>query len=194
MAAYDAAMESLADALGSTLVRELAYFVAACLCLAAAVRSANRPGARDGAAIGLWAGAAVLLILLALSRQVELSVRVTDAGRALVRREGWYSNRRPAQTLLVCMIVGFAGLLALTGSLLQIRRHPSQLIFGWLALAGLVAFVGVRAVSLHDVDALLYRRSLAGIQINAIAELVVTLLVALAAILAAVAPRRAGAA
>ncbi len=192
MAAYDAAMESLANALGSTLVRELAYLIAACLCLAAAVRSASRPGARNGAAIGLWAGAAVLLVLLALSRQVELSVRLTDAGRALIRREGWYSDRRPAQTLLVYIIIGSAGLVALTGSL-QLRRHRSHLIFGWLALVGLVAFVGVRAVSLHYVDALLYRRSIAGIQINAIAELGVTLLVALAAVLAAVAPRRAGA-
>ena len=185
-------MGSLADALASTLLRELAYLAAACVCLAAGWRSARGPGARDAVAMAFWVGAAALLLLLALSREVDLSVRVADVGRDVLRREGWYPDRRPIQTLAVYIIIASAGLVGLTGSLLYLRRHRTHLIFGWLALVGLVGFLGVRAVSLHDIDAVLYRRSIASIPFNAIAELGVTLALALAAGLAAVTPRRTG--
>ena len=61
-----------------------------------------------------------------------------------------------------------------------------------VALVNLVGFLAVRAISLHYIDAVLYRRSIGSIPFNAIAELGVTLPLALAAILAAVGPRRTG--
>jgi len=185
-------MGSPADALASTLLRELAYLAAACVCLAAGWRSARGPGARDAVVMAFWVGAAVLLLLLALSREVDLGPRVVTAGRDALWREGWYADRRPVQALAVYVIIASAGLVGLAGSLVYLRRRRAHLIFGWLALMSLVGFVGVRAVSLHYIDAVLYRRSIASISFNAIAELGVTLALALAAGLAAVTPRRTG--
>ncbi len=183
-------MGSLADALGSTLLREVAYLAAACLCAVAAGRSMQGRGGRDFVATTFWVGAAALLVFLALSREIELSVRIANMGRDLFRREGWYPDRRPVQRLGIYVIIAAACLAGLAGSLLYLSRGRAHLIFGWLAVVSLVGFLAVRAVSLHAVDAALYRRSIGSIQFNAIVELSATLLVAFAASGFAFAPRR----
>lgn len=185
-------MDWLADALSSTLLREVAYLLAACFCAAAARRSAYRTGTRDFVAIAFWTAVAALLVFLALSRQVDLSTRVADVGRNLFQREGWYPDRRPIQRFAIYIIIMAAAGLGLAGSLLYLRRVRAHLMFGWLALVNLVGFLAVRAISLHYIDAVLYRRSIGSIPFNAIAELGVTLPLALAAILAAGGPCRTG--
>ena len=181
----------MADVLGSTLLREVAYLVAACICALAAARSVRGVGRRDVVATEFWLGAAALLVILAISREVELSARVANVGRDLFRREGWYPDRRPVQRLAVYIIIALAGFVGLAGSLAYLRRGRMHLIFGWLALVTLVGFLAVRAISLHYIDAALYRRSIASIQFNAIAELGITLVLALTAGLFAFPPRRA---
>ena len=73
----------------------VAYGVSAALSLRCARRTA----------IGLehwfWVGAAVALVLLGFNKQLDLQTLVTQIGRDMAMREGWYAERRVAQAAFV---------------------------------------------------------------------------------------------
>ncbi len=179
-------MTVAATVLNKRWLREVAYLVVGATALVAAWR-ARRSG--SSAVVPLfWVACAVFVVLLALSREIDLASRIANEGRHIFRTEGWYPDRRPVQRAAILGIVTAAGVISICGCTILIWRRFPQLLLGFLAVVALATFLAVRTVSLHDIDALLYRRSVEAVQINAIAELGATAFVGFAAILALARP------
>jgi hypothetical protein len=65
-------------------------------------------------------------------------------------------------TIAITIVIAAAGM--------AIRRRSSRTLAAFAAVAALLGFLAVRAVSLHHVDRLLYRR-VGGLEVNGIVEL-----------------------
>lgn len=140
----------------------LAYLV----CLVLAVRMWRRlEGQRDRA---FWGMVAILMLALAINKQLDLQSAMTAVGRCLAQAGGWYDNRRIVQ-------FGFIlGLLALMigGLLVAFRALHGQLRLNGVALVGLVilcGYVAIRAVGFHHMDALIGQRQF-GVSANYVFE------------------------
>ena len=80
-----------------------------------------------------------------------------EAIRASARKDGFYQGRRPIQAMVIGIVV-LACLIALP-VVLRVARNNSRLVQCALAGSlGLFGFLIVRAISLHQVDAVLNRR------------------------------------
>ena len=177
-------MDILVAGLNARALRVAADVLAASLAFVAA-RHATRGAVRnDGALPAFWYYTAALLLALALAREIDLASRIAGVGRGVFDTEGWYAHRRRYQTAAILLIVLWSGLVALSGCWLLVRRHHERILPGFVALDGLLTFLAVRALSLHQIDALLYRRSVHEVRVNALVELTMTCIVALTAVLA----------
>lgn len=102
-----------------------------------------------------WLVAAGIMGIATLYRLTGLEYLIADTLRAAARADGVYGVRRPVQAVLTSLIV----LLAAGAILIAIRRRQtlSGLVLPALALAGYLLLCLLRIVSLHFVDAILYR-------------------------------------
>ncbi len=98
-----------------------------------------------------WLCLFVLLLALAINKQLDLQSALTAAGRCLAQAQGWYEDRHSVQITFI-IAVGIA-CLAITGVLAwALRRDFGQI---WMALTGvglLLAFVAIRAAGFHNFD------------------------------------------
>lgn len=159
-------------------VRGLGYLLVACVALAHGLRERARvPDPEPDWWPTYWWCAAGVLLTLSLAVGGSLGDWLAELGRARARSGGWYDARRTLQATAVGGIaVGWVA-----GVLLAIWRVPPRrrrYLPHATVVSALLAFAGARAVSLHQLDALLYRRELAGVRVVAWVE-VVLLLVAL---------------
>lgn len=150
---------SLGDPLWVTSLIVAVYGSAALLCLTYTLRLRHSDSRQRGNLQRLYWLQTILLFLLALVRQSRLDQRITGIGRSWASAAGWYSFRTPVQedAITIIVIIGGVVLLAASWSLRAVLRHH------WPSLLGVVAlltYTTMRAVSLHAVDALLYRRVL----------------------------------
>jgi hypothetical protein len=134
-------------------VTVVAYALAAISALAAARRAqrASVPSTEYG---GAWLLVAVLMALLSLNKQLDLQSLLTDVGRVMARRQGWYENRREIQQWL---LVGIAGGSIVCSAIIAIRFHRfwrTHVLLG-AGLVFLATFIAVRAISFHHFDVLL---------------------------------------
>ena len=147
-----------------------AYLIASLLCSVYALRidRVSSPHRFDGQRT-LWWSLAVILLLLAINKQLDLQSWFTQVGKEMARSQGWYLQRRTFQMwfiaggatagLILFMLAGWA------------MRHVWRQ--QWLALFGilfLIGFIGIRATSFHHVDTMLGWH-LAGFRMNWILEL-----------------------
>jgi hypothetical protein len=150
----------------------VAYFVAAWLCYRVQRRLHSAPGAfsqlirRERL---LWLAFTVLLVALGINKQLDLQSAMTEFFRQLAHEQGWYENRREYQSafieiFFVLGVVGGAALVALTW------RMPSAMKIAGLGLCFVGCYVLIRAMSFHNVDALIGRRVLS-MRVNWILEL-----------------------
>lgn len=158
----------------------LAYGIAALTCWLAAVRTGRAPGTEKGSR-GLWLCVAAFMGFLCINKQLDLQSLLTDIGRVIAWKQGWYENRREFQMHFIL------GLLALSASttLYLIIRFRTFWRRHFLLASGLVflcTFIAVRAVSFHHVDVLL-KTQVAGVRINWVLELTGIALVWLAAMM-----------
>jgi hypothetical protein len=104
----------------------------------------------------LW-GVAGTALLLALAESFGLGQRLAQAGRDAAHTEGWYNDRRPLQA---ATIVGTALAWAAVGAGVAYATRRASLVVRGVVLmtCALMAYVTVRAISLHQVDATLYHR------------------------------------
>jgi hypothetical protein len=165
-----------------------AYAAVALLCFIAAARC---PVASDAGATRhrrhIWLGIAVLMVFLCINKQLDLQSLLTDVGRLVAKRSGWYGERRTVQRLFV-IAVAAAGTLTFVIMVWKIRSILRESIVLLLGLCLLVTFIIVRAASFHHVDVLIKSRIL-GIRMNWILELTGIVLIALSAARSAVHPR-----
>lgn len=143
-----------------------AYLVAAGL---AAVNARRELGGSDRTLRRLWSSLTVLLLFLAVNKQLDIQSYVTAVGRAVAREQGWYEARGTVQLAFV-LLVGLATaatIALLTWALRGVRRQQ------WLTLVGItmiLGFVLIRATSFHYVDALIGLEH-GGIRLNWFIEL-----------------------
>lgn len=134
------------------------YLVVLAVCLAAAMTAAK--GRQAPAHWRLWSAIALVFAGLAVMRFTGLEEIVRDGFRDLLRTEGAYTERRSLQRpLSVAVIFGISGLFV--WSLWRQRRMAKgrrnlALLAAQASTAGMVMLAGLRIVSLHHLDRLLY--------------------------------------
>jgi hypothetical protein len=164
-----------------------AYAVAAALAWRTA-RAGRFPPERRLVERLFWVALSVGLAALAVNKQLDLQSGLTALGRCMAQIDGWYAHRRAVQAAFV-MALGAGAALAAIVAVIALRRSLARL---WLALVGaaaLGAFVMIRAVGFHHIDALI-GLEIGGWRINWILELGGVALIALGAVWArAMGPR-----
>lgn len=117
----------------------------------------------------LWLGLSMLLVLLAINKQLDLQSALTAAGRCMSLAQGWYDERGAVQMAFAAFIAGGAiSVFALV--LLSFRRHLRALFLVLTGLFILATFIVLRATSMHQMDVLIGARVL-GLKMNWIIEL-----------------------
>lgn len=148
----------------------LAYFFAFLFSVACAKRMRFDISDNDlTAQRRLWWFIALALLMLGINKQLDLQTFLTEVGRMMARREGWYEQRRKIQEVFIAGIA-FGGLFVLLWAWRTLRNVWRD---SWLTIAGmffLIGFVIVRAASFHHMDAVLGWH-IAGIRISWIPEL-----------------------
>lgn len=104
-----------------------------------------------------WALLALGLAFLAINKQLDLQTLLTTAGRCAAQIQGWYDARRSLQAgliigLLVFVVLGGVFFLILLRGTLRRSAVP---LLGAMFVCG---FVLVRAVGMHQVDAMIGMR------------------------------------
>lgn len=116
-----------------------------------------------------WLGLSIVLLALALNKQLDLQTALTDAGRCLARAQGWYDNRRTVQIDFILSIMAASVVMAVSVFWIM-RRSIGET---WLALTGLtllLAFIAVRAAGFHHFDRFIGHQ-IGGVRMNWIMEL-----------------------
>lgn len=108
-----------------------------------------------------WAMTSLFGLLIAL-RVFDVEHAIPEMMRKLARTDNVYDERRDLQNPLVAtiLIAGFAALaLMMYRQLSRGKRHPAarMVLVSQVAAGGLVVLIMLRLISLHAVDALLYR-------------------------------------
>lgn len=129
------------------------------LCLRYAFWSSHSAPAQRHLYQQFYGGHMVLLLILAMNKQLGFLIALTSYSRLTAIREGWYNTRRLAQLDLIWGLGAAAFfLLVLIGWHFRpiLRQH-------WLPLVtamGLLTYVAIRTVSYHAVDAIILDRVL----------------------------------
>lgn len=155
----------------------LSYLVAASLCLVAALTGQRTRRSRSDMIV--WLSACGLFIALIAVRLLGGEDIARDFLRGIATGEGFYSTRTAGQ--LAALIV-LGGLLALgwnkiRGDWLK-KRGSKSAIFIRIALVGMFGFAllyGLRIISLHALDRLLYAGP---VRLNWVLEAAFTLIIA----------------
>lgn len=124
------------------------YLVAAVLAWRAGLAASRSRRSVDAR---LWHAAGAAMLLLAINKQLDLHILVTDVGRYLAVLAGWYQLRRGFQTVFIALVMISLALAVLAGFATTRNRDPALR----LAVAGLAvsaAYILVRAASIHHVD------------------------------------------
>ena len=117
-----------------------------------------------------WFVTAALLSVMGLGLGLDVDELVTGLGRSRARSGGWYGGRRFVQVAMVLAVtaIWIAVAYVTIGRVMERRR---RYLAPALLISGLAVFAAVRFVSLHSIDTVLYRRSIATVRVAAVVEL-----------------------
>ncbi|AUH64608.1 hypothetical protein CX676_10890 [Paracoccus zhejiangensis] len=124
-----------------------------------------------------WGAMAIVMLFLAVNKQLDLQTALNETGRCISMAQGWHDYRRYAQMLFIILVVVAVALVFKRGSQMM-RGHMQS---HWLALAGaalVCGYVLIRASSLHSVDAI-GNLSVLGLSVNFLLENAGLVLIAL---------------
>jgi hypothetical protein len=156
-----------ADANG---IRVLGYLVAAAVAFMAAAGDRRDARVRKDAWPLFWVVTGLLMLGMALGRAVDAGSWLSNLGRQEAHADGWYANRRAYQGLIILALgAGLVVVVAIAGW--WIPRYRRGYVLAATTNLCLACYAAARAVSLHQVDALLYRRHIAGARVDAVIEL-----------------------
>jgi hypothetical protein len=162
-------------------VRTLIYVLAAIFCGVTGIARLRRFKGRRLTEGSFCLGLCVLLLVMAFLKEAGVQLSLGNELRAEARTEGWYGDRRVYQALIAWALVASTAFVLLI-VLILMRDSRRSLGPPFVAAGMLLCFVAVRALSLHQTDALLYRRQFIGVQINALLEVALVLLTALSSL------------
>lgn len=148
----------------------MGYFLAAVLCFVYVHRLERDRTRHYGRGHRLfWLILAVIMLALAVNKQLDLQTLLTKIGSEHAKTYGWYEDRRSFQVGFIYTSVVIGALLGLALFALTWRQWRRNA----LALLGLTVvgtFVVVRAASFHRVDVWI-GSEIAGIRVNWLLEL-----------------------
>jgi hypothetical protein len=174
-------LSMMSDLVDSNWPRAALYFLAAALSFYAAMLQRRRAASGADRVMWFWFGLAGLLALLGVGRLGDLGPWITDQGREIAEAQGWYDDRRRFQSkaveLVLLMGAGTIGVGLLWFFWSASREHP----LAFIAIAFLMTYVAVRAISWHTADAVLYSHPFGGPHPNGPIEIAGTLLMCIAA-------------
>ncbi len=149
----------------------LAYL--ACAALALAVwRGMDQRALRR-----FWGAMAIVMLFLAVNKQLDLQTALNQTGRCISMAQGWHDYRRYAQLLFIILAVA-AVVLVFKRSRQMMRGHLQTHLLALAGLALVCGYVLIRASSLNAVDAI-GRRSILGVSVNFLLENAGLVLIAL---------------
>ncbi len=155
------------------------YLLAGLAAASVVRRDAFPPGTR-GRERTFWTLSALLLLFLAVNKQLDLQSFLTAAARCMAQAQGWYENRRVVQLAFILMLA-MAGVLALLGLRRLLRGTLARTGLALLGLVLVTVFVVIRAAGFHHMDVLIGTQ-IAGMRLNWLLELPGPLLVLVAAL------------
>jgi hypothetical protein len=156
--------------LGGNWLRVAAYALAAAAAFWWGWRERRRRAEDPSLWPTFWFMTGGLLLLMAIGRGTDIGDWAAALGRREAVARGWYDQRRALQALAVGS-VGVIWLIVVVVALWSVPARRRRYLPAALVVFSLLCFVGARAVSLHQVDSLLYRRQIQGVQIGALLEL-----------------------
>jgi hypothetical protein len=109
----------------------------------------------------LWLFTAALLAMFALIRLFDAQNWLTEVGRSEARDSGLYDGRRTFQALAVGALCT-TWLVAIVTAVWRVPERRRRYLPLIVVVICIIGFAAVRAVSLHQVDSLFYRREVAG--------------------------------
>ncbi len=130
-------------------LRLFAYCVLAAACVTAAYTAERRTRL-------VLIGVGALAILLGLALTLDVVGAVADAGRRMADSKDWYGSRRPIQAAVIGVVAAL-GVLAVVLVWIASTRFVPELRTMPALLMGLLCFLVIRAISLHQIDAYLDR-------------------------------------
>jgi len=133
-----------------------AYALTVVTALAAARRAGRAPGLAGGSR-AIWFAVAALMAFLCLNKQLDLQSLLTEIGRILSSKQGWYEQRREFQKWFVLGILAGSSLGALFLIVCFRGFWKNHLLLG-SGLFFLLSFIVFRAVSIHHFDTLIGKR------------------------------------
>jgi hypothetical protein len=165
--------------MNADLIAGAAYLFTIIALVLYAVRFGDGPGSARIQASIMFALGALLLVLLAL-KILEVQFALTEAGRSLARDEGWYAQRRIVQAVGVLFIPPLCFIPCFKARHF-IWRAPlkSTLLVALL----LVSYLSIRAVSLHQIDSVLYGVRAGDFSLGAFLEIVLVVVLGLTVII-----------
>jgi hypothetical protein len=167
--------------LDSDGVRVAAYLFATAVALTTWWRERRRAASNRALWPAFWLLTAAVFAVMAVGRATDLSDLITRLGRDQAYAGGWYEHRRRIQAAAV-VVVGAAWVVTVAIAVWRVPARRRRYLPAFIAQFTLVCFVGVRMISLHQVDSLMYRRDIAGAQVGTLVELA---LLAIAVVLTA---------
>lgn len=134
-------------------VLTLAATMASFVCFIAGTRELRRTA---GSRTSIWWLFSVVLLGIAMAHAWNLGGAAAESGRDAFRFEGLYGIRRPIQAAVIFVLsAGTLAALASVAPFVRTRFGP-EMVTPTLVLAGLMGYLLIRTISLHQVDALLY--------------------------------------
>lgn len=128
-----------------------------------------------------WIFLTVLMVLMAVNKQLDLQSFMTASGRCISKIQGWYKARRAVQqefVLVLALITSSFGLWLL----IVMRRTLRRTFIALLGTIIVLGFVLIRAVGFHDVDSII-NHTFNGVRMNWVLELSGLVLIILGAVL-----------
>jgi hypothetical protein len=158
------------DWLDSDGLRVAGYFAVALAALWAGRR--ERRGAKSNPNLwpAFWFLTAALFALMAIGRVVDFGGLATKLGRTEAREHGWYFQRQHVQKIIVASLAGL-WFIFVAVALWRVWDRRRRYLPMAVITVSLMCYAAVRVVSLHQIDTVLYRRSIAGARIDAAVEL-----------------------
>ncbi|MEZ5687679.1 MAG: hypothetical protein R3E21_02685 [Caenibius sp.] len=171
----------LGDRLSTLDVLGSLFYLCAMMAALAAARWGHQ-ARRPFSEAGHWFAVAAFLAALALSRVLQVEENMQQALRHMLVTGGQYQGRGAFQSVLaaVCLLgIGLAAFIALR-SLVASPAGSVRRCLAWsrLAILAMVGLIGLRMISYHPVDALLY----GGPHLNRVIDVGATLAIGWAAL------------
>ena len=135
------------------------YF-AACICCFVAGKKIEPMG--DNAARKerrIWLSIAILFFALGISRLLGLETTLLKIGRSIAFSEGWYPKRQNFELAFIAGVT-LTCLAALRALVIWLRKAP---LSTWVGVTGtilIIAYLFIRAASLHQIDVFIARKFL----------------------------------